>query len=458
MSIFFLLLTTGLVAQSWELVYETGNSTGFTQDPVDSNRVIFFSQGVAGSWEIIELEGPTVVRQEALTLPLGHLAINPLNSDHWLMARNNSIQRSDDRGTTWRVIEDTLLHEMEWQRTWIPVLDTSRYYAGSGGPYPGSLYRYKGQSWQGYGGIEPTCFVQRRDHPSQFLYSGIYWSDSQIYLMDMITDERTNLLTGDTYDDWWEGGDTFHTYRFWPIPDPEAERYLVSARMNWNDQPGVSLGFAVLSLDGTDAPTWSPPEFVDYLPYNYSTPEFKQGQLFVPVRPNQDLSNNAGVAFSGDLGQTWGLLDTTGLPQNNGSGVHIIHTIYEDTEQLYFSAPRGIYRAELPLDIIDSYVAINPEPQAPAAFTLGEAYPNPFNGSICIPFSFDGSEEELKLEIMDVRGRTLAEIDAGQLGPGTHEWTWTGIDAQGAMLPSGVYLVRMMTKTTQASTKILLLK
>ncbi len=98
---------------------------------------------------------------------------------------------------------------------------------------------------------------------------------------------------------------------------------------------------------------------------------------------------------------------------------------------------------------------INPEPQLVSDFKLGAAYPNPFNGSVTIPFS-NPAGEALVLRIHDILGR---EIHSAQLQTaGQSVYTWTGQDLAGSVVSSGVYLVSVESASQRHSQKLMFLK
>ncbi len=72
---------------------------------------------------------------------------------------------------------------------------------------------------------------------------------------------------------------------------------------------------------------------------------------------------------------------------------------------------------------------------------LAPPSPNPSRGSARFAFeSFD--DEAVRVAIVDVRGRVLYSelLPAAPAGP--RSWTWDGRDAQGRVVPAGVYRVR----------------
>ena len=78
-------------------------------------------------------------------------------------------------------------------------------------------------------------------------------------------------------------------------------------------------------------------------------------------------------------------------------------------------------------------------PEAPAAFALHAAHPNPFSGRAVL--RYDVAEAgSVRIAVYDPLGREVAVLAAGSVGAGTHEAALNG-----HALPAGVYLVRMTT-------------
>jgi hypothetical protein len=97
------------------------------------------------------------------------------------------------------------------------------------------------------------------------------------------------------------------------------------------------------------------------------------------------------------------------------------------------------------------------EEGAPAAFSLDQNFPNPFNPTTTIRFTLPRASE-VSLTIMNVIGEKVATIVSRQMEQGTHAIQW---DASG--IPSGMYLYRLEARQEggQASVqtrKLLLLK
>jgi len=96
-------------------------------------------------------------------------------------------------------------------------------------------------------------------------------------------------------------------------------------------------------------------------------------------------------------------------------------------------------------------------PVAEAPFRLQAAYPNPFNPATTIPVAMDEAGPA-RLEVLSVSGRLLRVLHEGELGAGTHEFRWDGRGADGATLPSGLYMVRLRSGSDSQMRRVVMLK
>jgi predicted outer membrane repeat protein len=91
--------------------------------------------------------------------------------------------------------------------------------------------------------------------------------------------------------------------------------------------------------------------------------------------------------------------------------------------------------------------------KTPGQFQLLFNYPNPFNSLTNIRFSLPQAGP-VQIEILDLLGREIETIIAGDLPAGEHDLIW---DASG--LPSGLYFARLVLKSGESSAaKMMLLK
>ena len=90
----------------------------------------------------------------------------------------------------------------------------------------------------------------------------------------------------------------------------------------------------------------------------------------------------------------------------------------------------------------------------PEKIKLYPAYPNPFNPSTTlkfdIPFNLD---DNIFLEVFDVRGSRVDYLDLGLMSPGTHKVKWDG-----RRHSSGVYIIKLIIGSSRQTQKLLLIK
>jgi len=99
----------------------------------------------------------------------------------------------------------------------------------------------------------------------------------------------------------------------------------------------------------------------------------------------------------------------------------------------------GLVRA---LAAVNAQVGIAEAPQ-PAAFSLAQNTPNPFNPSTVIRFSVPEAGAA-QLVVYGMTGQIVRVLVDGPTGAGTHEVTWDGHDALGRGVASGVYVARLV--------------
>lgn len=93
----------------------------------------------------------------------------------------------------------------------------------------------------------------------------------------------------------------------------------------------------------------------------------------------------------------------------------------------------------------------------PAEFVLHPGYPNPFNPTVNLNFELPVASD-ISLKIYNLLGQEIAVLLEGPVAAGWHAMQWRGIDKSGKGVPSGVYFVRMQTKETSFTQKLLLLR
>jgi len=97
--------------------------------------------------------------------------------------------------------------------------------------------------------------------------------------------------------------------------------------------------------------------------------------------------------------------------------------------------------------------------ELPLEFSLLPNYPNPFNASTTIPFTV-GSSGKVSLQIYDMLGREIKTLinDHSMVAGQNYSTNWNGLNDQGRVVASGLYLLRMDYEGGSFSRKLMLLK
>lgn len=95
-------------------------------------------------------------------------------------------------------------------------------------------------------------------------------------------------------------------------------------------------------------------------------------------------------------------------------------------------------------------------------YELLSAYPNPFNLSTTIPYRLN-REAAVRLAVFNLQGQLIKVLAEGVQPAGSHRVLWDGLDEEGNIVPSGVYMIRLETTgrhglPIQLSRKIALVK
>jgi hypothetical protein len=98
-------------------------------------------------------------------------------------------------------------------------------------------------------------------------------------------------------------------------------------------------------------------------------------------------------------------------------------------------------------------------PRPPAWRThLGGVYPNPMNPTTRISYTNGHAGVPVCIAIYDVTGRLVRTLLDAKPPVGAHEVTWDGRDDTGQGLGSGMYFVRLTSRETIETRKVLIAK
>ncbi|MBU8870632.1 MAG: T9SS type A sorting domain-containing protein [Gemmatimonadales bacterium] len=106
--------------------------------------------------------------------------------------------------------------------------------------------------------------------------------------------------------------------------------------------------------------------------------------------------------------------------------------------------------------VVDFMSPVSDEDTPPAMF-LAVNHPNPFNPITTIRFGL-GQAGAAELAIYDLQGHRVAVIFSGQLGAGSHQRSWSGVDDAGRSVAAGTYVYRLVTGEGILTRKMTLVK
>jgi hypothetical protein len=93
----------------------------------------------------------------------------------------------------------------------------------------------------------------------------------------------------------------------------------------------------------------------------------------------------------------------------------------------------------------------------PANYALSRNYPNPFNPvthfTVDLPKATD-----VEVAVYDLLGRKITSLMGGNQAAGTYNLEWNARDANGMVVPTGMYFLRVSSEDFNASQKIMLMK
>ena len=126
------------------------------------------------------------------------------------------------------------------------------------------------------------------------------------------------------------------------------------------------------------------------------------------------------------------------------------------------------YRPQEMIAIIESLVEITDVFDSPAketipvTFSLEQNFPNPIKRNLLLA---NGTnivfnlvvQENVKLEIYNLKGQKIRTLFSGELPGGTHNFRWNGLDGSNNKVAGGVYLVTLKNEQFNRTRKIIIL-
>jgi len=160
-----------------------------------------------------------------------------------------------------------------------------------------------------------------------------------------------------------------------------------------------------------------------------------------------------------DLGASYPLIDdrSSEIWKLFGNGTVPRNVILDSNGKVHYSRI-GYNEADV-IALLDQLLSTQSTApvQTPGSAQLLAAYPNPFNAGTQIQFELDRTRP-IQLLIFDQKGHIVKTVMTGLRSQGQYSVQWNGQNDAGNDMPSGVYMVTLITESTRSSQKIILLK
>ena len=153
---------------------------------------------------------------------------------------------------------------------------------------------------------------------------------------------------------------------------------------------------------------------------------------------------------------------TTGISLVNSGDTTVTYippSGYEGCDQFGYIVGDGRGGLDTGLVVIQvgPATSVYEESRVPASFALHQNHPNPFNPETTIRYDLP-EHVTVKLIVYDMLGNEIITLVNNHQEAGYHSVIWDGRSAAGMMMPSGIYIIRIVTKTFVKSHKMLLVR
>lgn len=159
------------------------------------------------------------------------------------------------------------------------------------------------------------------------------------------------------------------------------------------------------------------------------------------------------ILFSDDFGATFEHVLAASVANDGAHDVVVPNVPVIGGGRLMVRAADHIF-----FNVNDAFISIQPQTATVdegSDLLLGLTVdPNPSHGEAQVRFALQ-RESEIKISIVDATGREVATLAKERLGPGAHEFPWSGMNAKDVAVPSGVYFVRLSLNGKTQSTRLI---
>ncbi len=204
-----------------------------------------------------------------------------------------------------------------------------------------------------------------------------------------------------------------------------------------------------------------PDEFIGFLAYYFSAGELaRSGDLASAITRLEECVLIFEANENGDEGAAWALFDIgqiyemlAELEEGLGKASTYLAKANSSYGKIMTKYP-GSEAAEAlsDLDQDDKPVVI-----LPTAYKLNHPYPNPFNPTTTIQFELP-EISDVTIAIYDILGRSVWSYEESAKSAGRYSLQWNGLNNNGKLAASGVYLISFSTPEFRAVQKAVLIR
>jgi len=144
-------------------------------------------------------------------------------------------------------------------------------------------------------------------------------------------------------------------------------------------------------------------------------------------------------------------------PNENGTSLELIDPDYDNSQAVnWMASPLGHGTPGTSNYLFSETNEVENKSAYNRDYLL-RCYPNPFSLVTSIRFAIS-EQEWVKITVYDQNGNPVICLLEGDTDPGIKEFSWDGCGKNGLLLPSGIYICRLETKTSVNSCKLVIIR
>ncbi len=210
---------------------------------------------------------------------------------------------------------------------------------------------------------------------------------------------------------------------------------------NYNDEPGyedwAEKPEVAIAVSGDYGTTWSQPAFLNANTNDENYYEELAGMIPVYVYPADQLE----------------------IIDNTHAKLHLF--FMDDYSYSNFNYNEGGMLTYAALNV-EMPEPVNSSPENTIVSTsnviLHQNYPNPFNPETTISFLTTKDSKNTKIDIYNIKGQKIKELEIRNVKLGINEVVWDGTDSQNIAVSSGVYFYKLNTDLNSTVKRMILMK